>query len=208
MSRPRLLPVRALELQPLLATALVGVLAVEIEARSGAGAGTLASHGRLAAIAVAGAASFLLHDAAAATVASAPVTLARRTAVRASVAAVLVFGASLVLGWRSGLFWSAAAPDHRDLVGRLALEVATYLALALGAAAWAARHGRAPGVVGAGVVLIAVLAALQLPEPWSPLPVSPLAPDAPRDLAVALAAGAGVAALQSRDPARRPALRP
>lgn len=196
---------KAIPLHPLMATAALSLAAVEWSVRAGVGPDALAYRTRLCGVALAGAAAFLLDDAAAETVASAPTTLARRTVQRVLLGVAVVATAWGVLGWRAGLFASAVANLDRVL----ALELAVYVTIGFATAACTARRDGPGGMVGAFAVGVGLLAAMQFPDGWSPLPASPLASGAVRELWIALAATATALAVAIRDPASRtlPALR-
>jgi len=155
---------------------------------------------RLALVALAGAAAFVLDEPAAAAVDAVPVTRRGRTAIRASAVALpfAVWGAGvLALEW----------PNSGTAVGALLVEGAGVLALAVALSAVLRLAGRAePGEIVASVLGASILAGLI----FSPLPASmPLFPVGNGWAAsTALWGSFGVAGVMlvvaaSRDPYRR-----
>lgn len=121
---------------------------------------------RLAAIGICVGAAFILDDAAATTVASAPTSLLVRRALRVALAVVPLAAVwALLSSFADGVAWWAVS-----------LELAAMLALTLAAAALAGRiRGDGRGGVAAGPALLAFLAAayLLLPSRWGLFPASP-----------------------------------
>jgi hypothetical protein len=125
------------------------------------------TYARLALIVLAGASAFLLDEPAAAAVAAAPVTLARRTAVRLA-------GALLPLGiWTSGVL-ALAVRHPATLVGPLLTEGIGVLTVAVAGAAALRLSGRdEPGEMVASVLGAALLAVLLVGSPRS-VPLFPM----------------------------------
>lgn len=155
---------------------------------------------RLAAIVLCVGSAFVLDDAAAATVASAPTPLWARRALRV-VLALIPLAALWALGW-----WLADGVAS----WALSLELGAMLALALAAAALAAQiRGDGRGGVAAGPALLALLATAYLllpPRLWlfPAGPEDPLWAPAHQRWALVLAAGLLGLTLASRDPAAAP----
>ncbi len=121
---------------------------------------------RLAAIGICVGAAFILDDAAAATVASAPTPLLVRRALRVGLASAPLAALWALLSWLAGGAASWA----------VSLELAAMLALTLAAAAVATRlRGAGRGGAAAGPALLVLLSAayLLLPSRWGPLPRRP-----------------------------------
>ncbi len=145
---------------------------------------------RLAAIGICVGVAFILDDAAAATVASAPTPLLVRRALRVGLATAPLAALWALLSWLAGGAASWA----------MSLELAAMLALTLAAAAVATRlRGAGRGGAAAGPALLVLLSAayLLLPSRWGPLPRRP----------TGSALDGGTSTL-GPDPARRRARRP
>lgn len=169
-----------------------GALALAILALGDPGVGRL----RLAAIALCVGAAFVLDDAAAATVASAPTPLWARRSLRVALALVPLAALWALVWWLAdGASWA------------LSLELGAMLALTLAAAALAAQiRGDGRGGVAAGPALLALLAAayLLLPARFGFFPADPEDPlwgPAHERWALVLLAGLLGLLLASRDPA-------
>lgn len=154
---------------------------------------------RFAAIGLCVGAAFVLEDAAAATVASAPTPLLARSALRIGLALLPLVAFWLVLSWLAGDVAASA----------LSLELAAMLSVTLAVAAIAARvRGDGRGGVAAGPALLTLLAAafLLLPSRWGLFPAGPEDPlwtPAHRRWALILLAGVLGLLWASRDPGRR-----
>ena len=151
---------------------------------------------RLAAIGICVGAAFILDDAAAATVASAPTPLLVRRALRVGLATAPLAALWALLSWLAGGAASWA----------VSLELAAMLALTLAAAALATRlRGDGRGGVAAGPALLVLLAAayLLLPSRWGLFPGGPEDPlwtAAHQRWALILLAGVLGVLWASRDP--------
>jgi hypothetical protein len=158
------------------------------------------SYARLALIALAGASAFVLDEPAAAAVAAAPVTRARRTAVRL-IAVLLPLGI-----WTTGVL-ALAVRHPATPVGHLVTEGVGGLTLALAGAAALRVSGREePGEVVASVLGAALLAVLLMGSPpWAPLfPVGDGWGTSTLLWTALAAVGLVVVALASVDPLSRP----
>ncbi len=155
---------------------------------------------RLAAIGICVGAAFILDDAAAATVASAPTPLLVRRALRVGLATAPLAALWALLSWLAGGAASWA----------VSLELAAMLALTLAAAAVATRlRGAGRGGVAAGPALLVLLSAayLLLPSRWGLFPGGPQDPlwtAAHQRWALILLAGVLGVLWAGRDPAWRP----
>lgn len=155
---------------------------------------------RLAAIGICVGAAFILDDAAAATVASAPTPLLVRRAMRVGLALAPLAALWAILSW----FADSAAS------WAVSLELAAMLALTLAAASLAARiRGDGRGGVAAGPALLGLLAAayLLLPSRWGLFPGGPEDPlwtPAHQRWALILLAGVLGVLWASRDPGAAP----
>ena len=192
--------VRALVWQPVAIAGAAVLVFVDVSQRLGSRPDALLHRLHFGGIAIAAAAAFAMDDPAAATLASSPTPLVARRAHRVAVVAAAVAGGWLLAAGRAGAL--GASWDRAG--SALALELATYLAVALAVAALAAWWTpEAPvGAAGAVAVLGLAIGAAALPGRWAPIPSSPYFDGARARLAIGLAAAVCLLAVASRDPAR------
>ena len=149
---------------------------------------------------VAATVAFVVDDAAATTLASAPTTLFARRAVRVlpALTALGVFGVTLA-------FVADAVTGSGRPPAAAALETLAIALIGLVAAMWCARRGNdlTGGIAGFGMALACFASSYLPPRWWLPLNGDLSAAGVRRLLVVTLVAGL-VAALLSADPAKRP----
>ncbi|MBW3663398.1 MAG: hypothetical protein KY469_09895 [Actinobacteria bacterium] len=200
---------RTSQLWTIVAAGAVGLLTVWLTARRGVPAPDLVLPLRIAGVALAAGAAFVLDDAAAVTVASAPTGLPVRRALRVALA---LTGVAAV--W-SGLVAYAAVAAVDPSGGPFGLPVAglTLEFVATVTVAWAiaatvaATVEAGSGGVAAGPAVLALAAVAALaPARWVMYPAGPLDPawtDAHRRWVGVLVVGLLVLVRASRDPAKR-----
>lgn len=155
-------------------------------------------HVATAGAAVAAACAYLVDDPGAATVASSPTTLVRRRVVRVGAVTPLLGAWAIVVVLLANL-----DPDGGELAD-LALQLVTFVAVAVAAASWAARLGHLRGGISGVVAVLAVFGSGFLPGEGLPLiPPDPTHPAAARRLTVALVLAVVALLAASADPARR-----
>lgn len=158
---------------------------------------------RVGAAVVAACAAFVLDDAAAPTLASAPTTLRARRAVRTVVALV-----ALAVWWVAVALAADASTGSGRPSNGAALEMLALVAVALAVASLAARREEAArGFVGATVALACFASAFLPPRWWWPLTPDPASASGTQRLIVLLAVASVAWLAASVDPARRARLR-